>query len=387
MNTEASGMKPINHIPILNILFMNLPGWAEGIKFWQWLSNGTDISVAILKSPHIKDSTVKRGLATANHRAKQRLLDKGLSQEEVNRWLAGAPKEGICSALIYGCQIDGLLAYPHTLEFARQIDLLSSRLLNLRENDDLNGFKNAILDSIVRDPVYFSSNAAIVEQHTDLPYYELFKSATDWYEIREPYLQLMFNTTLSLLAQWDVEFGAQYFKSFEPRPCFAMTLPKLDPATGGIVNGMVAKRRDRFWTPVRRLIDLMACLSEYYRHKRWPKVAPDVKDIAAITNIDEGKDEYNVEDKIENWRRFKKPHRFKHENFIALWSKLCPDKPEPLPLFYATLLWQKLSIHNDSQFLLIDKEYLSWWQWHYDNLMAKGCTFGTAPWPDCFNEL
>lgn len=364
---------------MLNQLFIEIWASAHGKKLSKLLADITGVSTKTLNKPPYTGLTIKKIENRGLTYSKRQLQALDYSNEEIDKLISNAPKEGVCSSLIYWSQIDGLVAYPHALEFAKEIDALSAHLLELRTNNDLNGFKSTILGSVVGKPIYFATDPSSFEPNASNAYYDSLNSAKEWNELDEPYKSLVANTSLSLLARWDVEFGSQWFGKLEHRPIFALTHLKLNPATGGIVDGKIKTKRDWLWSPVRRLIDFMACLGERFQKNRWPEFIPDVVDIAARTNIDE--------DKIENWRRLKNPHRFTHKNFIDLWNKLCPDKPAPFPLFFATLLWQKLSIHDERQFLIIDNEYLSWWQWHYDDLKAKGCAFGTTPWPACFNKL
>jgi len=343
--------------------------------------------------------------------AHDQLAENGYCAAEIEKWIAEHPGNenpgALYSGLIYGCQIDGVMAFPRTIDFARDIDELSSRLYDARIADDLAGFKEKLMNSVVADPVYFAQNVEEMGLATP-PMLELFQSAKDWNEIDVPFRAIGLNTLFSLLAHWDIEFSSQYFLSFTPRPCFSMVLPRIDPAAMN-KDGTVSTRRDRFWLPVRRLINLMACIGEFGRSKskQWPGSIPSVGKIITQVQLngqspefspDSTRDSESVQS-LTNWRDGTK--KFTQSDFSKLWQQLCPDKEntnepnhpaEPWPLFVAALFWRHLLVvvstaSKQKSIFLMEEEYLEWWNHHHEDSKTNGVTFGSKPWPDCFNNV
>ncbi|WP_339860053.1 hypothetical protein [Pseudohongiella acticola] len=326
-------------------------------------------------------------------RATMALKKNGYSQREVEEWKCRHPNNRMASAcyasLVYESQLGKGIEYPLTLEFAFQVDALSQSLNERYEDNDINGFKEALLNSEGIDSDVIAQNVTrrVYEVEPDL--LRQIEKGSTWEEIESPLSVVAEKCFLSFLAMWDVEFGTQvYFPSLKPRSIFAMVLPKLNSGLEQ-VDGDLEKRRDMFGHPVRRLIDLMACIGFYQRKRLRLDSIPRVKEIAIETGI--------VERNFIDWRDGTK--KFRKNDFVMLWKGLFTNSnyPQaipsmPMPLFVATIYWQNMLVSVDTNsrrktLLVVDSPYLEWWQLHYDELRAKGRTFGSVPWPPYFNDI
>lgn len=378
---------------VLNLPFLRYYALAYGQSVPAWLSEISGISAKTLKKPieEIRERTLLNGAKKSFAYAREQLIASGYSPDEADIWLnshPGATMPGaVCSAVVYNAQIKGVMSFPHTIEFAIQIDQLSSRLFEARQRDDLEGFKSALLTGFVADSAYyFRSNAEAVAMGTP-PLLEQLRTATAWSTLDEAYAAIFGNVLFSALAHWDVEFCSQFCSEYEPRPLFTLVLPRLDPALGKPAEGDVPIRKGMFRYPVRRLIDLMACVGESVRTGRWPDTVPKPKEIDSHIVLNGNA--------LTNWRDGTK--KFLLRDFVGLWKQLCTTRDgrtaHPLwPLFVAALMFQDLFVKvsatsRDKTVYFFEDDYMSWWYRHYEGLKAKGCAFGTTPWPNCFNEI
>lgn len=369
---------------------------SEGRVLARTYSEVTGISERTLrKADNLSLETIKKSQQHSRDYVERQLVKNGYSTEEIQTWLVQHPGYDtpgmLYSGLVYECQIAGYIAYPHTIEFASAIDRLSTRYFEARQQNNLAVFKDALLNHPVIGPAYFARIGAPTTQSTNNSLLEQLRAAEDWATIDQPLAAVTLNSLLSLLALWDVEFCSQCFSPFAPRSCFAMVLPKLDPKAGNADTGKIAKRRGMFWYPVRRLIDLMACMGEFAHNHNWPERIPKTQDIVRQTN--------ESEQNLVNWRDGTK--KFTRRDFTHIWHKLCPDRkgstgpigaPEAAPLFVATVFWQSLLVDVNTaskkkSITLIEDDYLRWWTIHHEALRAKGTVFGASPWPVCFKEI
>lgn len=278
--------------------------------------------------------------------------------------------------------------YQQTLKFAHAIDNISFQLSVLREQNNFLLFKDSLIELLDSNPAYLSSSQERESKSTSPAMLIKLKYAKDWDEIDEPFNILAINTLFSFLALWDVEFCAHYFPSFEPRSIFALVLPRLDPKAGNPdIEKSIPKRRDMFWYPIRRLIELSYFLAVYLTRGRWPQSAPSVEEMAKIIDLEMST--------LVNWRDGTK--NFSESNFKYVWKRFCLEitntKPfkligPPIPLLIATLFWQELfvSVNTSNKSRLVylkEPDYLPWWDFHFAKLKAKGNDFGSTPWPAC----
>lgn len=378
---------------MLNEPFLRVLGLMNGKSVEAYLSDCSGVSRKTLGKPlaAIRDKTLEKGAVKSFVKTRQRLDEAGYTLDEAENWLANHPgatmRGAICSSVGYDAQINGVMSFPWTIEYACHIDHLSLQLFDARSKGGLEGFKSALLCSDFAAPAYYLRTSEEGGGAAKPPLLRQLESASRWSELDEVWPTIVANVTFSLLAHWDVEFCSRYFAKYEPRSIFALVLPRLNQAVDSVGMDDIPKRRDMFWYPVRRLIDVMACMGERARTGAWPKRAPKPKEIERYIS-QEGST-------LTNWRDGTK--KFVGRDFYSLWEQMCSPRQEyvgrpPLPLFYAALIWQELLVEvsattREKKIYLFDNEYKFWWNHHYEALMAKGCTVGTTPWPECFSTV
>ncbi|EXI64218.1 MAG: hypothetical protein AW08_03776 [Candidatus Accumulibacter adjunctus] len=327
--------------------------------------------------------------------ARDTLAKIGLSPEDSEAWLGqhpGMTKRGaLYAGMVYETQVNRVMAFPHTLQLALAIDKLSTRLWAARRADRLEEFRQALRESPLADAGNFAGSSDEAAEGCPPKLLARLESVASWAGMDEIVRTVAVNTLLSLLARWDVEFCSQFFSGYEARPFFALVLPRLDPKAGDADGcGELPRRRGMFQYPVRRCLEVLACMGEFVRRERWPDSVPSVKRMS----IDSGEPEAN----LINWRDSTKA--FTRRDFARLWEHLCSrgrgssrhcEAPPPWPLYVATVLWQKslspTSKDGSRSIFVVDDWYLGWWRTHYDTLAATGCAFGTSPWPPCFTAV
>jgi hypothetical protein len=383
---------------MLNEPFLRFVASANGKRVVAHLASVTGISQKTLNKPlsEIRGRTLGRG---AEHSAKyvhRKLKEAGYSAEEAEAWMAGHPGAtmpgAVCSGVVYEAEVEGIYTYPYTMEFALHIDKVSSRLLDAKVRDDLARFKSVLLDDPLIDARYYQQSSD-GSDWVDMPsLLQRLEAASEWSVLAEIFPTIVANVVFSVLACWDVEFCSHYFSKNEPRSVFQFVLPRVEPVIGSIVVGDMPKRRGMLWYPVRRLIDVMACIGEFVRNDEWPDVVPKPMDITREAELS-GLEWSNQT--LTNWRDG--TTAFNSDDFAGLWEALCTNRDGvtqyyPWPLFVATLIFQDLFVQIDARsskrsILLLEDDYLPWWHLHLEKLKAKGCAFGTSPWPECFNKV
>ena len=188
---------------------------------------------------------------------------------------------------------------------------------------------------------------------------------------------------MQLLVTLDVEFCAKYLKGFEANPVFQALLPCLADNAKPSDGKNFPISRDSFHLPVRRLIDLAACVYHSKRYREWPKKFPSVAEIVCWMN--------GNGTQITKWRTGRK---FTLRNFQALWDGMFESLPVaerpgvPLPLFFAATVFSRLFVQGrrerkDFRIVIVDpNKYYRCWNIQRERLalLDKGLSFGNKPW-------
>lgn len=362
---------------------------ARGQKMVVMLENISNVNQRTLRKSVCSKKTIRKVEEGSKNAILERLNKAGYSEQECNEFISNHPKS-LYAGLIYDSGIPGKMEFPLTIEFAARIDDISLSLFTAKEHDDLEGFKQILLESDLLDRKYYVGADEEWTSGFDPEALTSIKSALDWGSIDKPFAILIFNTLFSLMAHWDIEFYSQYFYGFEPRALFSLVLPKLVPAAGDLSEATIAKRRGMFWLPVKRLIDLMACLGYFKNKKKWPDNLLKVSEIVTMIELI-GK---NVaEQELINWRDGTK--RFMQSNLDSeLWPALCPDKIVPYPLFVAATMWQTYFVEMNvgkkvKKMLIFDDRYQWWWKAHSSQLASDFdlSSDNKDLWPKCFDSI
>lgn len=360
---------------------LNIPALAfieisAGKKIPVLLAEHSGVCERTLRKPAWSGKTVNKIEQGLEKNLRKQLSKAKYSDKEIDLFSSNWPRTPY-AGVIYGLQIPGKMEFPRTLEFAEKIDQISLNLSNAREQGRLEAFKRILLTSELLDQRYYVNVDDEWNSSADPEALNLTKSAQDWRDIDKPLGILVFNTLFSLMACWDIEFTQQYFHAFEPRSLFSLVLPKLDPAAGDLSEVTIAKRRGMFWLPVKRLIELIACLGYFQNKREWPDHVPK------LSNLNES------ESRLVSWRDG--TTNFRERDFCMMWQELCPDKISPNPLFVAATMWQiyLTDIGTNKTIHCVDDWYQGWWKAHFTKL-ASDLDLSSGEkgrWPTCFDAI
>lgn len=375
---------------IFSGIVRNLIDAVEGKNLFNLISDIAYVSVPTLKKPieQVHPNTHKRLNEKLISAAKRIRFEAGWTEDEVNEWIEQHPQSKgsafILSSLVYTHQwIDR--PYELTLAVAGDIDCFDEALGEAVRKNDLDAVKASLLAVEQLQPGCL--NPLSNDGHELPSLREEIASASDA-EAMEPYLNLVTtNLLLSFLAQWDIEFSNLFFPQLEPRQVFAMVFPRIHPDAIKGEDGHYEGRRDLFWLPVRRLIELIAVIGEYERRSS-PRRVPKVKDIGARADVSMAS--------LVSWRDGTK--KLKGSDFRHLWHGLCTRRgetgpiPEPWPLYLAAMLADQYMVGRGENYSVVsikrfDALYQHWWERHFKAWKASGRPVGEKPWPILFNEI
>jgi hypothetical protein len=104
--------------------------------------------------------------------------------------------------------------------------------------------------------------------------------AMQWVDLALPTTVLLINLQLQLLATLDHEFSARYLPKFKLVPVFHGLFP-----TRTACKSDGSRIRGKVRLPVRKLLDMMACLRYGRLHGKWPAKIPSVSDSAIWMDV------------------------------------------------------------------------------------------------------
>jgi len=369
-----------NILEFLPFIPLELSALLAGKKTLPFLSELTGISPSHLrrgKELKLRESTEQKAIDTANKKFQKRATEQGLSDDDISAYMETAPSNVIgeprpFADFIHGLHLPGSYELPQTIAFAEEIDLTVIRLLNAHKGDDLDVFKQAILECVWME--------AVASQQNDCQQMEALRAASDWGAALTVAQQFLFDMLLCLFAALDAEFGLVYFEHFKPRPIFTFVMPKLNAKVdlGSLDN---IPKRNFINQPVRRLLELTHALMVLMRDQSWPKKPVGRKLLGEALDL--------MDQEVGNF--FDGTRNMNAKLFADYWVKMhqtvANREPcaSPLPLLLAALFWQNSITRRPNQklksFILPDKEnYTLFWKWHHQR-WASELNKGTVHWP------
>lgn len=310
------------------------------------------------------------------------LPQRGWPEAEAKIFLDGiSGASGLLSSFVYSLSAHNDYLYPQTQALAVQIDELSLRLGTLREADQLQQFVTVLLNSPLLELDHFVEPEAGAPLPNELR--QEVANTAEWKALERPLAVISINVVMQLLATLDIEFCSGYLGAFTATPIFKSLMPRLDPTAIPGENGEYTASRDLFHLPVRRLLELTACLRYFRRERRWPSDIPSVMEMAAWMNTEAVS--------ITKWRMGR---RFTLADYEGIWNAMYEYLPVkkrmamPGPLAFATAVLTHLYVKGsrESQHLTLiipDPEiYLRWWRIQRTQLERRkeGLAFGPALW-------
>ena len=368
----------------ISLLPMALCTSLTGKAVRPFLAEVTGISQSHLrrgKNSILRKSTEDQALISVNKWIMERAEKQGWSESEINANLQSSPSKvddepRPYADFIYGLQIPGKYELPLTITFAVEVDKLVGKLSEAHRTDNLEIFKQAILECNWADKVF----GYITNQHEAEKYVAELHAASDWSAALNALQIVCINIVYCLFAALDAEYGLIYFKRLQPLPLFLLVAPKMNPQFD-IHTPIKRRGRNFVYMPIRRLLELSYALMIWGRDKRWPDKAVGRKELGEALGLD---DQY-----IGNF--FDGTRKLNAELFDSFWGKMCQTVAKcdafaaPLPLFLAAIYWQTWIVTDQNKkiksFILPDGEvYKRLWAWHHKRWASQRNT-GAVDWP------
>lgn len=318
----------------------------------------------------------------AHHHLHNTLSKNGWPDVEIAKYIAGLSfVKGMASGLVFNMSPTKPETYSHTFALSVQIDVLSDRLAVFRETDQLRSFAGCLLESPLLALEHYNKLVAKDDGTEDLR--KAIEEATTWDHLNRPFAVFTSNIVMQLLVTLDLEFCAKWLECYEATPVFQSLLPRFADHGQPDVECNLPITRDLFHRPVRRLIDLTACLYYFRKYKKWPEKIPTVAEVTRWMNGDDRR--------ITKWRTGR---RFTRRNYQEIWAGMFSHLPVseqpgmPLPLLFAATIFSLLFVQGSSarknfRMTVIDPDiYYHCWDIQRSRLAAldKGLVFGDIPW-------
>lgn len=281
-----------------------------------------------------------------------------------------------------------------TLMLAKKIDALGFELKSLRKQNDLEGYKSALLasDFFTHCTTWPSmSKEAAVAQEKAL-------TAEKWSDIQDLTSCVAIVAIYQLLSHWDVEFLSKYLtnhttgRGLEPRPLFELVMPAMKASFKQKEDGTYPFR-GVFILPLARLLDFSYCLSEFIRSSKWPQKRQITRRQVASAGGEILLGEDATEQPLAKIR--KGIRGLSIEEFGTVFQSMCGSDESgksffpPLPIYLAAQLWMHLYVKKrsgrmagiDEMTYGFESDYRYCWDQALIELKAKGVHFGKIPWP------
>lgn len=337
----------------------------------------TGLSKARISKGNLDDVRPSTQLRIQSHQERmlsERLKDDHQALEHARQNIATAPltKTGAPASLA---------GWVHQFEFARKVQLPTSeavglvldelveRLLETCRHDDLPGFRQILLAHVEHHgQAVRVRGAPLVEPATpdDL---ERLHALEGWEAVAELTKGLVDHLYIDLISTLDAEWSSQYFSGRQTMPLFPLVMVR--PQDGLIETGKASSRKNVFFRPSRRLLELLYALVFFVRYKRWPSTAPSPSKLAGIlykpghTELDRPNLIYNYFD-----GSTKLTLDLVCDHWLQLFQHFMPERKDgervalPFPLVMLALQWQTLLIRDEGRtFVMLDlKKYDRLWR-------------------------
>lgn len=370
------------HLPFVPLAFIT---WLEGKSLRPLLTELFDLSPSRLrrgKSWELRESTKRRAIESAKQRCQQNAAKNGWNaaeidarQQSIPSFLAGASRP--YTDFIYGLEYLGCWKLPLTMAFAEEVDKLVIKLLAAREANNLESFKQTIIECDWGE----GEPGSITYQQEAAQCMETFRTAPNWIAALTAARSFFDNMLLLLLAALDAEYGSTRFGRFQPRPLFLLVTPKINPKFS-LDSLDKSPRRNLVNRPVRRLLELSHALTVWVKEQRWPNKPVGRKELGEALGLDD--------QVVGNF--FDGTRKMNAKLFETLWLKMCetvamcePFAP-PTPLLLAAISWQNalMAQHPNQKLkrvtLINEANYSRFWTWHRQRWVSQ-LSQGTEGWP------
>lgn len=292
---------------------------------------------------------------------------------------------------------------PMTKAVALTIDELLEDLLTCCRDDDLPGFKSRLLDHFEHHGLCVRGAGEMAAEPAPEANRLTLQAIVDWEQADDWTRSLVEHLYWDVISSLDAEWNSHYFSGRQDKPLFPLVMVR--PQEGLLETMKVASRKNIYFKPVRRLLELLYALAFYYRYKRWPSKAPTPKTLAGILyspDSNELAEESLISNYFDGTKRLTLDLVFEHWEQLNLhFLRRRPGSQipaPPFPLIMLALQWQTLLVRDKGRsFLMPDmKNYETLWthrrsQWQ--TLQEQGANESGQPtgesinWPEwSFNQ-
>lgn len=285
--------------------------------------------------------------------------------DQVIAWEDAAPRTRSGVAAFWAGWICGFEWFPVCFPISKAIALCVDELIEeLRSNcmsDDLDAFKQTWLHHLK----YHGNAVRVGDEPLSMPadpaQLDALDAMSSWGDARKFSATALDALYFDVVAAVDAEWGDYYFSGKPHLPMCPLVMVR--PQDGLVETRRAVSRRNVFYRPSRRLLELLFALSYFNRHKRWPAKAPgpkalalalddpgaeDEKDAvteAVISNYFDGTRKLTIDLTYEYWDRLQR--WFRPEQ--ASNQRLTP----PIPVITFALHWEETMIQNNQKSISI----------------------------------
>lgn len=324
--------------------------------------------------------TIEALARSGRRQLRKKLLNLKWPEAEVFKYLEEASAvPGLLSGFVHSMSAPNGNIYPQTLKLAIEIEETSNCLSTFRTANQMRQFVDLLLDSPLIEIDHFRMPGLEVPSAAQVR--KEVVDAVAWGALDRPMGVITLNLAMQLMATLDLEFCAGYLGTFVATPIFNSLMPRMDPRGQPNDNGTYPASRDLFHIPVRRLLELSACLRYFKLHRKWPMQVPSVIEMETWMSTQATT--------ITKWRMGR---RFTLADFQSIWAAMycylpVSDQPTtPTPLVFAATMLTQLYVKGDREnknirMIIPSREiYQGWWRIQHQRPGLKELNFGSKDW-------
>jgi hypothetical protein len=273
--------------------------------------------------------------------------------------------------------------YPESIKLGSVIDKTSEELSLLYSAEDLTGLKAYLLAVEFLDNDYWQCPSTERNMRSELIKADTLEDA------KSVLARLRYNTILSVVALWDVEYIAARFDQFEPIPLLLNLAPQVKPGLvtrpsnyiGGIEIELPAGYRgfrDVIDTPMSLFVDVLACLLHRRKMGGWPDQVPKVSKMTEYFPNTEYHHLINIRAGLESLTIYKL-------DTILASSEI--GVSDIYPIIMTAHIWEQYllprAVSGGHEAIIPDTDYLRFWNCHRESLGGHGRNIegGQESWP------
>ena len=289
--------------------------------------------------------------------------------DQVIAWGYAAPRTRSGADALWAGWIHGFEWSPVSLPISKAVAICVDELIErLRANclaDDLGAFKQTW-----RDHLECHGNAVRVGNEpssmpADPAQLDALGAMSSWGDARKFSVTALETLYFDVVAAVDAEWGGFYFGGKAHLPMCPLVMVR--PQDGLVETGRAVSRRNVFYRPSRRLLELLFALSFLNRLKRWPAKAPGPKELAMALDDPRAEDEKDAVTESVISNHFDGTRKLTLDLTYEYWDRLqrrffpkqAPNQrlTPPIPVITFALHWEEIMIQSkEKSFLIVDLE-------------------------------